>query len=123
MASRILTVDDSPTVRQLLGTTLMDAGYEVVEAKDGEEALKIMENQHVDMLVTDLNMPKLDGIGLVKQVRKLPGHRFMPIIMLTTETNDEFKRQGKVVGASGWIVKPFRPEQVLGVVRMVMPRT
>lgn len=123
MACKILTVDDSPTVRQQLGATLKEAGYEVVEAENGEDALKVFGDQHVDMLVTDLNMPKLDGLGLVEQVRKMPGNRFMPIIMLTTEANAEFRQKGKSVGASGWIVKPFRPEQVLGVVRMVMPRS
>lgn len=121
MARKILTVDDSPTVRQLLHMTLSDAGYDVVEAADGEEALaKVRENQF-DMLVTDLNMPKIDGIALIEAVRKIPGNRFMPIIMLTTESNDGIKKKGKTVGASGWIVKPFKPEQVLGVVRMVMP--
>ncbi|PLX81110.1 MAG: two-component system response regulator [Desulfuromonas sp.] len=121
MARKILAVDDSPTVRQLLRLTLSEAGYEVYEAQDGGEALNMVREQQFDMLVTDLNMPQIDGIELIEQVRKIPGNRFMPIIMLTTETNDGIKQRGKLAGASGWIVKPFRPEQVLGVVRMVMP--
>jgi two-component system chemotaxis response regulator CheY len=88
---------------------------------DGEDALEKLANDSVDMLVTDLNMPKLDGIGLIKQVRQNPGNRFMPIIMLTTESQPERKQEGKTAGASGWIVKPFKPEQLLAVVRMVCP--
>ncbi|PLX81125.1 MAG: two-component system response regulator [Desulfuromonas sp.] len=122
MARRILTVDDSSTVRQALGMTLRDAGYEVLEAEDGEEALRLFEaHEAIDMLVTDLNMPNLNGLGLIEKVRKLPGWRFLPIIMLTTESKQSLKDEGKRVGASGWLTKPFKPEQVLGVVRMVMP--
>lgn len=121
MGRKILAVDDSPTVRQLLHLTLSDAGYDVVEAEDGEQALQKFSENQFDMLVTDLNMPNLDGIRLIEEVRKLPGNRFLPIIMLTTESKDGVRQQGKRAGASGWIVKPFRPEQVLGVVRMVMP--
>ncbi|PLX81407.1 MAG: two-component system response regulator [Desulfuromonas sp.] len=121
MGRRILTVDDSPTVRTLLNSTLSDAGYDVAEAENGEQALRMIGEDQFDMLVTDLNMPKVDGIQLIEEVRKLPGNRFMPIIMLTTESKDGVRQLGKRAGASGWIVKPFRPEQVLGVVRMVMP--
>lgn len=121
MARKILTVDDSPTVRQLLRTTLSDAGYDVVEAENGEQALKLVGDQEIDLLVTDLNMPKVDGITLIERIRQLPGKRFLPIIMLTTEGHEATRRRGKTAGASGWILKPFRPEQVLGVVRMVMP--
>lgn len=120
MAKRILTVDDSPTVRQMVGFTLRDAGYEVVEASDGLDALDRLAEEEVDMLITDLNMPRLDGVGLIRQVRSNPANRFVPIIMLTTESQQEKKQAGKEAGASAWIVKPFKPEQLLGVVRMVL---
>ncbi len=121
MGKRVMTVDDSATVRQVLHMTLEGAGYEVVQAVDGEDALGKLSKESFDMLVTDLNMPKLDGIGLIKVVRQNPGNRFMPIIMLTTESQPEKKQEGKAAGASGWIVKPFKPEQLLAVVRMVCP--
>jgi len=115
-----MAVDDSATVRQMLSFTLKDAGYEVVEAVDGQDALEKFADGSVNMLITDLNMPKLDGIGLIKEVRKDPNNRFIPIIMLTTESQDTKKKEGKQAGASGWIVKPFKPEQLLAVVRMVL---
>ena len=121
MAKRVMTVDDSATVRQVLQMTLEGAGYDVVEAFDGEDALRKLANQSVDMLVTDLNMPKMEGIQLIRQVRQGPGNRFMPIIMLTTESQPEKKQEGKAAGASGWIIKPFKPEQLLAVVRMICP--
>lgn len=121
MAKRVMTVDDSATVRKVLQITLTEAGYDVVEAIDGADALKKLSQESVDMLVTDLNMPNIDGLGLIQQVRQKPGNRFMPIIMLTTESQPEKKSAGKVAGASGWITKPFRPEQLLAVVRMVCP--
>ena len=120
MGRRIMAVDDSATVRQMIGFTLRDAGYEVIEACDGQDALAKMEEHKIHLLITDLNMPKLDGIGLVKEVRRDQANRFMPIIMLTSESADEKKREAKGVGASGWIVKPFKPEQLLGVVRMLL---
>lgn len=121
MARTILTVDDSSTVRHSLKMTLTEAGYLVLEAEDGDQALEVIRANQVDMLVTDLNMPGMDGIRLIEEIRKIPGNRFMPIIMLTTESHDGIRQRGKLAGASGWIIKPFRPEQVLGVVRMVMP--
>lgn len=121
MAKRIMTVDDSATVRQVLNMTLENAGYDVVEAVDGQDALDKLGSESVDMLVTDLNMPRLDGIDLIQQIRQKPGNRFMPIIMLTTESQPEKKTAGKAAGASGWITKPFKPEQLLAVVRMVCP--
>lgn len=117
---RIMTVDDSATIRQMVALTLRDAGYEVIEAVDGCDALERLARETVDMLITDLNMPNLDGVGLIREVRKNPAHRFIPIIMLTTESHDSKKQEGKAAGASGWIVKPFKPEQLLGVVRMVL---
>ena len=121
MTRRVMTVDDSATVRETLETTLTQAGYNVVEAVDGQDALGKWEAQNVDMLVTDLNMPNLDGINLIREIRQKPGYRFMPIIMLTTEAQPEMKEAGKQAGASGWIIKPFKPEQLLAVVRMVCP--
>ena len=118
---RIMTVDDSSAVRKVLNMALSGAGYEVVEAEDGLDALDKLQQFSIDLLVTDLNMPNLDGIGLIKEVRSQLGKRFMPIIMLTTSTDPEQKQAGKDAGASGWISKPFRPEQVLSVVRMVCP--
>jgi len=117
----VMAVDDSATVRKVLGITLEGAGYKVIEAMDGVDALKKLLTVDVDMLVTDLNMPRLDGINLIKQVRQKPGNRFMPIIMLTTESQPEMKTKGKAAGASGWITKPFKPEQLLNVVKMVCP--
>lgn len=120
MSKTILTVDDSATIRQMLSLTLKDAGYDVVEAVDGVDALEKLPGQPVHMVITDLNMPKLDGIGLIKEIRKIQEHRFIPIIMLTTESQESKKQEGKAAGASGWIVKPFKPQQLLSVVRMVL---
>ena len=117
---KIMTVDDSATIRQMVALTLRDAGYEVLEAVDGRDALERLAKESVDMLITDLNMPNLDGVGLIREVRAQPANRFIPIIMLTTESHDSKKQEGKAAGASGWIVKPFKPEQLLGVVRMVL---
>ena len=121
MGKRVMTVDDSATVRQILQITLTGAGYDVVEAVDGADALEKLAVESVDMLVTDLNMPRLDGIHLIEQIRQKPGSRFMPIIMLTSESQPDKKNAGKAAGASGWITKPFKPEQLLAVIRMVCP--
>jgi two-component system chemotaxis response regulator CheY len=121
MSKRVMTVDDSATVRQVLKMTLEGAGYEVLQAVDGVDALRKLASESVDMLVTDLNMPNMDGITLIREVRQDPGNRFLPIVMLTTESQPEKKQEGKSAGASGWIVKPFKPEQLLAVVRMVCP--
>ena len=117
---RILTVDDSATIRQVVALVLRDAGYEVIAAVDGCDALERLAGTAVDMIITDLNMPNLDGVGLIREVRKNPAHCSIPIIMLTTESHDSKKQEGKAAGASGWIVKPFKPEQLLGVMRMVL---
>lgn len=121
MGKRVMAVDDSATVRKVLQATLAAAGYEVVEAVDGADALDKLSGVSVDMLVTDLNMPNVDGINLIQEVRQKPGNRFMPIIMLTSESQPEKKSAGKAAGASGWITKPFNPDQLLAVVRMVCP--
>lgn len=120
MAKRIMAVDDSATIRELLSDILTAAGYEVVTAVNGADALGKISAGACDMLVTDLNMPQLDGIGLVSAVRKLPGLRFLPILMLTSETDGAKKVAGKNAGASAWIDKPFKPQQLLSVVNMVL---
>jgi two-component system chemotaxis response regulator CheY len=120
MAKCILVVDDSETVRQVLQLTLVNAGFDVVEAEDGLEALDKLAHHSVDMMITDLNMPKMDGLDLIKKVREDGAHRFTPIVMLTTESSEEKKLAGRKAGASGWIVKPFKPEQLLKVVKLVL---
>ena len=119
MKKTIMTVDDSASVRQMVAFTLRNAGYEVIEACDGADALtKLKGNVH--MIVTDLNMPKMDGIELIRNVRKQAAYKFIPIVMLTTESQASKKQEGKSAGATGWIVKPFKPEQLLGVVKKVL---
>jgi two-component system, chemotaxis family, chemotaxis protein CheY len=119
MAS-ILTADDSTSMRQMVSFTLKGAGYEVVEAVDGVEALEIAKTRAFDLVVTDVNMPNMDGISLIKELRKLPDFKFTPILMLTTESASEKKQEGKEAGATGWIVKPFDPEQLLGTIKKVL---
>ncbi len=120
MSKTIMTVDDSASVRQMVSFTLKGAGYEVVEAVDGKDALTKLNSAQVQMIITDLNMPNLDGIGLMKEVRANPSYKFVPIIMLTTESQDAKKQEGKAAGATGWIVKPFKPDQLLAVVKKVL---
>ncbi|HVN96482.1 MAG TPA: response regulator [Syntrophorhabdaceae bacterium] len=117
---RVMTVDDSGSVRQMVSFTLRDAGYEVVEAVDGKDALSKLAGTQVHLVLTDLNMPNLDGMGLIKEMRANPAYKFLPIIMLTTESQDSKKQECKAAGATGWIVKPFKPEQLLTVVRRVL---
>lgn len=120
MAKLIMTADDSASVRQMVAFTLKQNGYDVIEAVDGKDALDRLGSQKVDMLITDLNMPNLDGIGLIKGVRGGTLNRMVPIIMLTTESQDSRKAEGKAAGATGWIIKPFKPEQLIGVVKKVI---
>jgi two-component system chemotaxis response regulator CheY len=121
MSKCVLVVDDSETVRQVLQLTLSNAGFDVIEAEDGDDALeKLASAPAVDMLITDLNMPNMDGLELIQKIREDGKHRFTPIVMLTTESSEEKKRAGREAGASGWIVKPFKPEQLLKVVKMVL---
>jgi two-component system chemotaxis response regulator CheY len=120
MAKLIMTADDSASVRQMVAFTLKQNGYEVIEAVDGSDALTKLKSKKVDMLLTDLNMPKLDGIGLIKGVRTASINKFIPIVMLTTESQDSKKAEGKAAGATGWIVKPFKPEQLIAVVKKVL---
>ncbi len=116
----IMIVDDSASIRMMVSFTLDELGVEIVEAVNGSDALAKMETNQVDMLITDVNMPGLDGISLVREVRGNPAYRFIPIIILTTESAAEKKLEGKAAGATGWIVKPFRPEGLISVVRKVM---
>ena len=120
MAKCIMVVDDSETVRQVLQLTLTRAGFDVVEAVDGNDAMEKLSAAKIDMMVTDLNMPNMDGLELIRKVREEGDHRFTPIVMLTTESSEEKKQAGRAAGASGWIVKPFKPEQLLKVVKMVL---
>lgn len=121
MEKTIMTVDDSNSVRQMVAFTLKQQGYQVVEAVDGLDALQKMKTTKVDLLLTDLNMPNCDGLTLIKEVRALSNYRFLPILFLTTESADDKKSQAKASGATGWIVKPFKPEQLLAVIKKVMP--
>ncbi len=120
MSKTIMTVDDSASVRQMVSFTLRQHGYEIVEAANGSEALRKIEKKQVHMLITDVNMPELDGIGLIREIRRNPSFRFIPIIVLTTESDSARKREGKEAGATGWIVKPFKPDQLVAVVRKVL---
>jgi len=115
----VMTVDDSASVRQMVAFTLKNAGYAVIEAVDGKDALGKLKGQ-VDMILTDLNMPNMDGITLIKSVRAQAAYKFIPIVMLTTESQAGRKQEGKDAGATGWIVKPFKPEQLLAVVQKVL---
>ncbi|MCM2285059.1 MAG: response regulator [Desulfobacula sp.] len=120
MGKLILTADDSASMRQMVSFTLKGAGYDVLEAVDGKDGLEKAKAKDVDMVITDLNMPHMDGIQMIREIRALPKYKFIPIILLTTESQDEKKMQGKAAGATGWIVKPFKPEQLLAVIKKVL---
>jgi two-component system, chemotaxis family, chemotaxis protein CheY len=120
MKKRILAVDDSPSVRQMVKLSLSGAGYDIVEAGDGAEGLSKARASTLDMVVTDLNMPVMNGLGLIRELRKLPAYRGVPILFLTTESDPEMKQQAKAAGATGWITKPFQQDQLLAVVRKVI---
>jgi len=120
MSKVIMTVDDSASVRQMVCFTLKNAGYTVLEASDENDALSKLNGATVHMVLTDLNMPNLDGIGLIRALRAKNEYKFIPIVLLTTESQAEKKQEGKAAGATGWIVKPFNPEQLLSVIRKVL---
>ena len=120
MGKTIMTCDDSASIRQMVRFTLSQAGYDVVEAVDGADALAKLASQPVNLLITDLNMPNMDGVSLIKSVRADQRFKFMPILMLTTESQESRKQEGRAAGATGWIVKPFNPEQLLAVIRKVL---
>lgn len=116
----ILAVDDSASMRQMVTFTLTEAGYEVIEAADGQEAFNKAKASRFDLILSDVNMPIMDGIELVKNLRALPDYKFTPILMLTTESAGDKKLQGKKAGATGWLVKPFNPDQLLATIRKVI---
>lgn len=118
--AKILAVDDSASMRQMVSFTLKGAGHEVVEAADGAEALKVAKSQGFDLVISDINMPNMDGISLIKELRQLANFKFTPILMLTTESGAEKKGEGKAAGATGWIVKPFNPDQLIATVGKVL---
>jgi two-component system chemotaxis response regulator CheY len=120
MARMVLAVDDSTSMRQMVKATLLSAGYDVVEAADGQEALDYARENPVDLVITDVNMPRMDGITLVSELRSLPSYRLTPVLLLTTESSMDKKMEGKKAGATGWIVKPFNPAQLLATLARVL---
>lgn len=112
----VLTVDDSPSIRQMIKVVLGPAGHKVLEAGDGAEGLAVAKSNAINLVITDLNMPVMNGLELIKNLRSLPSFTGVPIVFLTTESDDGVKQQAKAAGATGWITKPFKPEQLLAVV-------
>jgi two-component system chemotaxis response regulator CheY len=122
MAKTIMVVDDSASLRQVVGIALKGAGYDVLEGCDGKDALSKMTGQKIHLIISDVNMPNMDGITFVKAVKQLPNYKFTPVIMLTTESQESKKAEGQAAGAKAWVVKPFKPEQMLGAVqKLVLP--
>ncbi|MBZ0156480.1 MAG: response regulator [Alphaproteobacteria bacterium] len=122
MAKTILVIDDSASVRQVVGITLKKAGYEVIEASDGKDALGKLTGQKIHLMICDVNMPNMDGISFLKAVKQQANYRFTPIIMLTTESQEAKKQEGRAAGAKAWVVKPFKPEQMLeAVAKLILP--
>jgi len=120
VSKMVLIVDDSTSMRQMVSFTMKEAGFEVIEGCNGQEALTRVQGKAVNLVITDLNMPVMDGMTLIRQLRAKPEYKFTPILMLTTESQDTKKQEGKAAGATGWIVKPFNPEQLLQVVAKVV---
>ena len=116
----ILAVDDSASMRKMVSFTLTGAGFHVVEAVDGQDALEKAQNHAIDLVLTDQNMPRLDGLGLTKKLREHPKFKTTPILILTTESSDKMKAQGRAAGATGWLVKPFDPQKLIEVVKKVI---
>ena len=121
MAHLVLTIDDSRTMRDMLRLTLTGAGFRVVQANHGAHGLEVLETARPDLIVTDINMPVMDGFGFIDQVRRRPAHRATPILVLTTEADAETKSRARQAGATGWITKPFNPGQLVEVLRRVAP--
>ncbi|WP_027995396.1 response regulator [Simplicispira psychrophila] len=122
MSKTVMIVDDSASVRRVVGIALKGAGYTVIEGCDGRDALTKLTGQKVHLIISDVNMPNMDGITFLKAVKQLPAYRFTPVIMLTTESEESKKREGQAAGAKAWVVKPFLPEQLVGAVqRLCLP--
>jgi two-component system chemotaxis response regulator CheY len=122
MAKLIMVVDDSASMRRVVGIALKGAGYDVIEGCDGKDALAKLTGQKVHMIISDVNMPVMDGIAFLKAVKQMPAYKFTPVIMLTTESAEEKKREGQAAGARAWVVKPFQPEQLVNAVqRLCLP--
>lgn len=122
MAKTIMVVDDSASLRQVVQIALKSAGYDVVEACDGKDALSKLDGRKLNLVISDVNMPNMDGITFVQELKKLSNYKFTPVIMLTTESQEEKKRQGQAAGAKAWVVKPFQPQQMLDAVqKLVLP--
>ena len=122
MSETVMIVDDSASVRRVVGIALKGAGYTVLEGCDGRDALGKLTGQKVHLIISDVNMPNMDGITFLKAVKQLPAYRFTPVIMLTTESEESKKREGQAAGAKAWVVKPFQPEQLVGAVqRLCLP--
>lgn len=122
MTASILTVDDSASIRLTTRVALSNAGYTVTEAVDGRDGLAKLNGGQFDIIVTDLNMPNMDGLTMIRELRKLPAHTGVPVIFLTTESDAEIKQQAKAAGATGWLTKPFDPESLVKIVRKVLGR-
>lgn len=120
MAATILAVDDSASMRQMVCFTLKHAGYTVVQAVDGVDALEFARGNSVDLVLTDMNMPRMDGIALVRELRQLSSYKFVPMLVLTTEAGQDRKREGNQAGATGWLVKPFNPDKLLATIAKVL---
>ncbi len=118
--TKILVVDDSNSIRDMVSFTLKSAGFETTEAKDGLEGLNKAKSSNFDLVISDVNMPNMDGITLCQELRKLPSFKFTPILMLTTESSTDMKMRGKAAGATGWLVKPFNPEKLLATIKRVV---
>ncbi|OWY39166.1 two-component system response regulator [Xenophilus sp. AP218F] len=122
MTKTILIVDDSISLRQVVRMTLAGAGYDVLEAGNGQEALEVLDGRKIHLIVSDVNMPQMDGIELLKNIKQHPHYKFTPVIMLTTESSDDKKREGKEAGARAWVVKPFQPPVLLSAVsKLILP--
>lgn len=122
MAKTIMIVDDSASLRQVVGIALKGAGYDVIEGRDGQDALSKLTGQKVHLIISDVNMPNMDGISFVTAVKQMPNYKFTPVIMLTTESDEAKKRQGQAAGAKAWVVKPFKPDILLAAVqKLVLP--
>ncbi|MEH6530665.1 MAG: response regulator [Photobacterium frigidiphilum] len=122
MTKTILILDDSAPIRQVVGIALRGAGYQVIEAKDGIDGIEKLNGQKLNLIITDVNMPRMDGITFVKEVKKMPRYKFTPIIILTTESQDNKKQEGRAAGARAWVVKPFQPPQLLNAVaKLILP--